>query len=155
MTVCILTQRHAECYSTHFVHSFQFMVFSKTVSQLFITHAIVITSCKQWRAHKRVKGCPGQPLDKVYLHIYDPLARWIFHAGSPCRTLFESIISLVALRNGSHTGPAAWRWWKGWERNVLVEAAHCQCTKRHRNSEFVSRLLHLAHRQDWPVVSGS
>jgi hypothetical protein len=126
------------------------MVFSATLSQLAITRAIVITNCEQWR----VKGCPGQPLDKVYLHIYDPLVPWIFHAGSPCRTLFESIISLVALWNGSHTGPAAWRWWKGWQQDVLVQAAHCQCTKRHRNSVFASRVLHFAHTREWPVSVG-
>lgn len=65
----------------------------------------------------------------------------------PYRTLFESTISLVAQRNGSHTVSPAWRWWKGWEWSVLVEAARCQWPKPHRNLEFVSRLSCLVQRR--------
>jgi hypothetical protein len=66
---------------------------------------------------------------------------------TPYRTLFESTISLVAWRNGSHTVSPAWRWWKGWEWSVLVEAARCQWPKPHRNLEFVSRLSCLVQRR--------
>jgi hypothetical protein len=40
------------------------------------------------------------------------------------------------------------------EWNVLVEAAHCQGTKPHRNLEFVSRLSCLVQRQDTDLSVG-